>query len=357
MAYISVIVPTYNRPDFLKRAIESVLAQTFINYEVIVVNDAGMDVSGLVDSFNDPRIKLINHSVNKGLPASRNTGIKASIGRYIAYLDDDDVYYTNHLQTLIDTAHSYTKDFVYSECLNVVENINGEVIETKERIFPPYHPSLLKRCNFIPVMCNFHKRELVEKVGLFDETISFAEDWDLWYRISKHVDFFHLKNVTCEYRIRNDEYNMNAFQLTQVNNEKIENLRKQKYNIITDLRKCYGNELPGDVIVKLKKFLKDKKFYVYGAGSFFDKIYPEVKNNLIGVFDSNSEKLQPVLKKKYGIDVMPPENLSSVDKDVVLSTAVGRIKDVLLTVEKYTSNLRNILFLDDFFDSEEILFN
>ena len=357
MAYVSVILPTYNRPDFLKRALTSVLEQTFINYEVIVVNDAGVDVSGVIDEFNDPRIRLINHSVNKSAPASRNTGIRAAIGKYIAYLDDDDIYYPNHLQTLLDAAHSYRKDFVYSECLNIVEDSHGEILQINERLFPPYHPSLLKRCNFIPVMCIFSKKDLVEQVGLFDETLSFAEDWDLWYRMSKEVDFFHIKNVTCEYRMRDEASHRNAFQWTAINNEKIEKLRKEKYNIITDLRKCYGNDLPNDVIIRLKNFLKDRKIYLYGAGSFFHKIYPAVKNNLIGVFDVNSQKLGPEIKKKYGIEVMPPEDISNVGHNLILSTAVGKIKDVLITLDKYTHDFKNILFLDDFFDADEILLN
>src|SRR3972149_933183 len=90
---VSVIVPTYNRPDTLKRTLESIAAQTYKRIEAIVVNDAGEDVSGVIDTFHDRlSIKYLVHGKNKGLAAVRNTAIKHATGQYIAYLDNDDIF-------------------------------------------------------------------------------------------------------------------------------------------------------------------------------------------------------------------------------------------------------------------------
>src|ERR1043166_3977977 len=98
---VSVIIPTLNRPAMLKDALASIAAQTYTPIEIIVVNDAGVDVECVVSQFKlKHHIVYLKHATHKGLPAARNTGIKAASGDYIAYLDDDDVYYPDHIETL-----------------------------------------------------------------------------------------------------------------------------------------------------------------------------------------------------------------------------------------------------------------
>ncbi|MFN3781956.1 MAG: glycosyltransferase family 2 protein, partial [Candidatus Kapaibacteriota bacterium] len=98
---VSVIVPTFNRPSMLKNAIQSILNQTLQDFEIIVVNDAGEDVRSIVEFFNDKIIKYVSHSENKKQAATRNTGIRNARGKYLVYLDDDDVFLPNHLETLV----------------------------------------------------------------------------------------------------------------------------------------------------------------------------------------------------------------------------------------------------------------
>src|SRR4051812_38104251 len=91
---VSVIVPTFNRPAMLKDALASIFAQTYAPIEIIVVNDGGIDAELAIAASNcKSRVVYLKHTSNKGLPAARNTGIKAASGEFIAYLDDDDVYY------------------------------------------------------------------------------------------------------------------------------------------------------------------------------------------------------------------------------------------------------------------------
>ena len=120
---ISVIVPTFNRPAMLKDALASIAAQTYKPIEIIVVNDAGVDVECVVSRLGfEQRIIYLRHDTNKGLPAARNTGLKVASGDYIAYLDDDDVYYPDHIHTLVsfllasDYKVAYTDAYQADQC-------------------------------------------------------------------------------------------------------------------------------------------------------------------------------------------------------------------------------------------------
>src|SRR5215510_16389067 len=99
MPAVSVIIPTYNRAEFLRLAITSVLNQTFQDFEIIVVDDASEDhTHEVVSDFSDKRIKYIRHEANKRVSAARNTGVLSASGDYIAFLDDDDEWLPRTLQ-------------------------------------------------------------------------------------------------------------------------------------------------------------------------------------------------------------------------------------------------------------------
>ena len=95
---VTVVIPTYNRGDLLPRAVNSVLAQTYSDFELILVDDCSFDnTQDVIHDFEDPRIRSIRHEVNRGAAATRNTGIAHARGEYIAYLDDDDECTSNRL--------------------------------------------------------------------------------------------------------------------------------------------------------------------------------------------------------------------------------------------------------------------
>ncbi len=95
---VSVIITTYNRASLLPRAVNSVLAQTYANYEVIIIDDCSQDNTGeVIHGFSDPRIRVIRHEINRGSAAARNTGIAHALGEYITFLDDDDECTPNRL--------------------------------------------------------------------------------------------------------------------------------------------------------------------------------------------------------------------------------------------------------------------
>jgi len=208
---VSVIITTFNRKEMLSNAISSVLNQTYRNIEIIVVNDAGCDVSDVVSSFTSNKIKYTSHDENRGLSAARNTGITMSNGVYICYLDDDDIYHINHIDILIKEINNTSYDVGYTDAYRVEQRYNnGKIEEVSRELIYSYdfdYNRILKE-NFIPVLCVMHKKQCFEQVGYFDEKLKRMEDWDLWIRMSRQFRFKHINKVTCEYSYINDGSSM-----------------------------------------------------------------------------------------------------------------------------------------------------
>ena len=123
---ISVIMPTYNRHQYIGKAIKSVLTQTFKDFKLIIVNDGGSrECEKIINSFKSDKIRYF-HIEHGGLSHALNQGILASRSKYIAYLDDDDRYFPEHLQILVETLESSSYPFVYSDSYHIVKSIKME---------------------------------------------------------------------------------------------------------------------------------------------------------------------------------------------------------------------------------------
>ena len=211
---VSVIVPTHNRPDMLTETLRSILAQTYRDFEIIVVNDAGMEVDSLLKWIDtEGRITYVRHAKNQGLAAARNTGLRLARGAYMAYLDDDDVMYPNHLATLVEAIEEGPCKVVYSDAHMAIQQKEGYRHVTVKRTVAysqDFNRDLFLVTNYIPVLCFLHARECIEKTGGFDESLPVHEDHDLWIRMSRHYDFHHIKKVTSEFRMRSDKSNMST---------------------------------------------------------------------------------------------------------------------------------------------------
>lgn len=205
---VSVIMPTQNRPRLLQDALNSVCRQRYQDWEVIVVNDGGGDVSLVVKSMpGDMRAKFVQIDLPtiRGPAAARNVAIKAAKGDVLAFLDDDDLYSPGHLQTLVSGLRASNAGIAYSAAELVEETIleGTRVEERREHLFPGlrYSRPLLLVRNFIPINTWGVRRECFDAVGSFDEALHYLEDWDLLLRLSPRVDFHQIKDVTVEYRV------------------------------------------------------------------------------------------------------------------------------------------------------------
>ena len=206
MKEFSVVLTTYLHGKYIHAAIESVLEQTFKDYELIIVDDESPDnTEEEVTKLNDNRIKYIRQS-HSGLPAkTRNTGIRIATGRFIAFLDGDDIWYPEKLYKCYETFRKYPKvDLV---CHNeVMRDTSGKII--KELSYGPKVPemfrSLLFKGNCLSPSATVVKKEaLLDGRILFreDQKFSLAEDYDLWLRLSKRHTFYFLPEALGEFLV------------------------------------------------------------------------------------------------------------------------------------------------------------
>jgi len=205
---VSVIVPTYNRPEMLRVALESLTVQTFKDFEVIVINDGGTCVDSVIGDFNKRlNIQFIDYPENCNRAAARNRGIRIADGKYIAYLDDDDRFYPAHLETLVSFLETNDCQMAYSDAYRAFEEKRKGKYVVMKRDLPhsaEFDNELLLVRNFIPSLCVMHAKACLEAVGFFDESLGTHEDWDLWIRLSHKFKVAHLKKITGEYSWRTD---------------------------------------------------------------------------------------------------------------------------------------------------------
>jgi glycosyltransferase involved in cell wall biosynthesis len=183
--FISIVIPTYNRASFLKEAIDSVLSQTYRNFELIVVDDGSTDDTPKLFSSYDDKIRVITQA-NQGPSASRNRGIKAAKGDWIAFLDSDDGWKPDKLEKQVQ----FIKDNPEIKICQTEEIWirNGKRVNPRKKHEMHsgwIYEECLPLCIVSPSSVMIH-RGVFEKVGLFDETMLACEDYDLWLRIAPH---------------------------------------------------------------------------------------------------------------------------------------------------------------------------
>lgn len=203
---VSIIVPTFNRPEALSDCLRSIEGQTFRHFEVVVVNDGGVDVANVVARWNARgAINYIRHPENRGPAAARNTGIRAATGDYIAYLDDDDLYYPDHLETLVNFLESTGCRAAYTDAVRAHQKrVAGKFLVCKRDIpfSLDFDANQILIRNFIPTPCILHSKDCLRESDLFDESLPVLEDWDLWIRISRRFPLAHIRKATCEFSWR-----------------------------------------------------------------------------------------------------------------------------------------------------------
>jgi glycosyltransferase involved in cell wall biosynthesis len=198
---ISVVIPTYNRLGTLPRALESVLRQTFDDIEIIVVDDLSTDESlAYLESVRDPRLRIIRHETNRGGGAARNTGIKAARAELIAFQDSDDEWLVTKLATQIaEYRRVNSPDYGAIYCAKITSGEGKFGVygprEVQYMPMPGYEKTsgdisreLIRRA-MISTQTLMARRDLLESIGGFDETLKLGQDWDLTTRLSRVTKF------------------------------------------------------------------------------------------------------------------------------------------------------------------------
>jgi len=198
MPGVSVIIRSHNRRDTLPSAIQSVLKQTYKDFEIIVVDDASTDGSReFLSTFDDDKVHCIQHGENLGPAAALNSGIEASRGEFIAFLDDDDEYVPDKIERQLEILDSSPPEIglVYTgiRLVNKAGKIVGQRLPSRSFWLGLSHSDFIGPTPLV-------RRECFEKVGLFDENLPYFEDRDMWLRVSDKYDFAFVKSPLLKMR-------------------------------------------------------------------------------------------------------------------------------------------------------------
>jgi len=208
---IGIITPTYNRPDWLRINIHSLISQTYENWEQIIVNDHGVDVENIIKEFNDPRIKYYQNDKNYDLAKTRNIAISKSNADYLILLDDDDILFNHALEFRTYMIKKYQTHAFYTRALQMFyERKNNQYVQVGSKLYwdSVFDKNLILVQNCCPCNCMTLSREAHEKAGGFDETLTTSEDWAHWVEASRYYDFIESKVIDCQCSFRTDNSQM-----------------------------------------------------------------------------------------------------------------------------------------------------
>jgi glycosyltransferase involved in cell wall biosynthesis len=208
MPRISVITPIYNGERFINLAKDSLLKQSYTDWEWVVVDDGSSDATPtILSTYEDPRFKIV-HQKNAGEAAARNHGLTSAHGEYVAFLDADDEYLPNALDDLITFLDNHPEyDVVYSDGYLCDEN--GEKLSslsnfrTQVSVGDILEPLILSvGAGPIAVNCTLTRRNAIEQNDVrFDPNLMIGPDWDFWIQMARFAKFGFLDQATCLYRI------------------------------------------------------------------------------------------------------------------------------------------------------------
>lgn len=256
---ISIITPTYNRVEYLPLAIESVLNQTYTNFEYHIIDDGSTDnTKDVIQKYLEDNRVSYYYQKNQGQSAARNYGINKSTGDFICFLDSDNLWEPRKLELQVNIFKENPNiDITYGEGRLI--DVNGNFLESKKvNRYSGYITEKILLNNFVSnntVMC---KINCFNQMGGFDESLRCAEDYDLWLRFSTRYSFFYQQEYYAKYRIWDDRLSAN-----------IDSVFKNNYIIL----KRFFEDYPDSVRSDLEKYIFCRFHTQYGRFFASNKKY------------------------------------------------------------------------------------
>ncbi|HOK35557.1 MAG TPA: glycosyltransferase family 2 protein [Candidatus Pacearchaeota archaeon] len=277
MPKISVIIPTYNRKDLLPRALQSVLNQTYKDFELIIVDDGSTDnTKEIVEEFQkkDPRIFYLRNEKNNGQAAARNLGIKSAKGEYIAFQDSDDEWLPEKLEKQKKVFERGPEDLgvVYTWFL-IQDDEEKKILEIRKNSYKGDVFLAMLNTPFLGLSTLLIKKEVFQKVGLFDESLRACEDADFFIRAAKEYKFDFVGEPLVIYNIHKkgqtkDDERAKGFVRVF---EKYQSIYKSHPKILSNQFNHIGSQFfrTGDKKTAREYFIKSIKAYPKNISSYF----------------------------------------------------------------------------------------
>ncbi|MGD0340018.1 MAG: glycosyltransferase family 2 protein [Bacteroidota bacterium] len=309
-APISVVMPVYNHQNFIGEAIESILAQTFTDFEMIIVDDCSTDDSLTIAvkyQKLDPRVRICRHVQNTGIVGARNTGLKLSTGKYIAWMDSDDISMPDRLE----------KQFKYMEMHPQVGVSSGSVLIIDENgilkdvlHMPQTHTMIAWGFCFFDSIINpaaMTLRELIMKSGGYRDLANskeecFPEDYDLWTRIVRQTQFYNFDEILIKLRKHDTNITKTRLQSTLDNSVRI----CQNY-----IQVLLGHNVPVGLIENLWGI--STKQSLKGIPSLLSELYDHFSKSYALKLDEKKYIRKDIASRLFGIAIRHPRDPYSAD--------------------------------------------
>lgn len=268
-------MPAYNAEKYIKEAIDSILNQTFKDFEFIIVNDGSKDsTKNIIESYADPRIKIINHGTNQGIYSSRSDGLKMARGEFIAILDSDDISMKNRLEEQLDFMLNHPDIAVVGSWMETIDVESGKThilkLERDPAIIKWMH--ILK--NQILNSSSFFRKKIIDEIGYYRKEYEYAEDYDLWSRISRRYKMVNIPKVLVQYRICSKSVTR-ALETRKAQKQHILEIVFNNINYYINLNrkdfKVFSNAVKWAKISNFKDFIKVRKIYKDLFSSYIKK--------------------------------------------------------------------------------------
>lgn len=313
----SIILPTYNRASFIKDAIDSLLLQSYENYELIIVDDGSTDNSEKLiktsysKEIKQKKIKYIKLKTNTGVSNARNIGLKKAKNEWIAYLDSDNKIKNNFLD-------EFSKAIIQNKN-NKIFYAKLQRMQDKVIVGEPFQYLALLIENYIDLGCFVHHRSLVKKYGNFDINLRRLVDWDLIIRYTKNNRPVFIDKVLLDY----NSGNYDRITLT----EAIESAKKEIR------RKIFQSDVKKYTKI-IKKYIGNKNTAFWGASIFLEYLlsYKNDFKNVVGIIDKSPEQQG---KNISGYMIFSPEDLKDIKVDNIIMTIQNNNRIIYPKIKEY----------------------
>lgn len=340
---VSVIMPVYNREEVVQEAIDSVINQSYSNFELIIVDDGSTDgTKEILENISDKRVKIFFNEKNMGASFTRNYGLKESSGEYIAYLDSDNDWKSNYLSAMVGAFLELPDaDALYSGQI-LFKKFDSNPIGVR---FGSFNKSLLHNKNYIDMNCFCHKKEVYDKIGGFNTKLKRLVDWDFILKVSNNFKIYSIPILSSNY------YSENA--TNRIDSLNIDKKKYIEYILDKNNMKSLGKKLNRDVEVVIYN-QESLEQLNYCLNTIFSL---DLNLKIIIINNNNEENLRNYLKslmlENELITVITVENgsqnsfyicdainLTGVDSDVLLLDSNAILtNNSIETMQYYAYNL------------------
>ena len=338
MPEVSIVLPTYNGSKYICESIDSIIRQTYKDWELIIVNDCSTDDTlRIINQYaiNDSRIRVINNLVNQKLPKSLNIGFRETNGKFLTWTSDDNYYLNNAIEKMVNFLKINTKYPMVCTAMDYIDS-NGEFIKRSNCFDMP-------RMYFEDRVgaCFMYRREVLSEVGEYNPKWFRVEDYEYWYRImEQYGSIGYIPECLYKYRVHKDSLTgTQASNITKLHYKMLEEhietivdrLATNKQYLMEAYYTLYKNGVDAS---KLNMAIQDElelitfdgcwdysiPTLVYGAGEFGNKAFKMLGNKILFFVDSDEEKQGT---KYNGIQVISPNQMKALKQKCNICVAVS----------------------------------